>query len=168
MRISQKNNTLKKTIIIALALILISIVVYAVYASNSHAWPFGKSVQETTEKENEGTTVEGEGSNTNTDKPSTPTPKPTPETPPYVNTPITTPPAVGDSYPIENEHYKIDQNSAKSFNVTLYPIVNNPEYSDYDAQLKAYKNEVIKYLTSRYGSTKDLTIQWSPRNAADL
>lgn len=88
-----------------------------------------------------------------------------PADPGYVSSPISNPPTNNDPYPIENEHYKIQQNSATSYTVTLYPIANSPSGSGYDMQLKLYKDEALKYLTSRYGSTSNFTIEWNPRDA---
>lgn len=85
----------------------------------------------------------------------------------YVDTPIEQP-EINDPYPIENEHYKIQQFSQTSYKITLYPIANNPDYSNYDAQLRDYKNEALDYLKKRYGSTAQFTIQWSPKNAEDV
>ncbi|MBM3210400.1 hypothetical protein FJZ39_03635 [Candidatus Saccharibacteria bacterium] len=86
----------------------------------------------------------------------------------YLDTPISNPPANNDPYPIENEHYRIEQSAATSFTVTLYPIANNPDYTDYDAQLRAYKTEASDYLKNRYGSLNNLTITWIPDEAKDL
>ena len=85
----------------------------------------------------------------------------------YISTPIEQPSASA-SFPIENEHYKIVQNSSSSYTVTLYPIVNNPEYSDYSTQLKAYKNEVTSYLTNRIGDISKISITWLPADANNI
>ena len=86
----------------------------------------------------------------------------------YVSTPIFEQPKTTDPYPIENEHYKIEESSTSNLTVTLYPIANNPEYTDYNSQLKAYKNEALDYLKFRYGSTNKLTIKWIPDEASKL
>jgi len=86
----------------------------------------------------------------------------------YVETPISNPPEINDPYPIENEHYKIDQNSSTSYHITLYPIANNPRYSNYDAQLKAYKIEALDYLEKRYQSIDNFKIKWTPSDAEEV
>ena len=86
----------------------------------------------------------------------------------YVDTPIAEQPDKNASYPIENEHYKIEQVSSSYYRVSLYPIVNNPEYSSYDSQLKAYKNEVLDYLADRYGTTSNFKLDWSPDEAKNI
>lgn len=91
-----------------------------------------------------------------------------PESPGFISSPITNPPATNDPYPIENEHYKIEQQSERSYQITLYPIANNPEYSDYNAQLKAYKTEALDYLTKRYGNIDNFTFTWSPSDAQNI
>lgn len=86
----------------------------------------------------------------------------------YVRPDITNPPTNTSPYPIENERYRIEQRSERSYAVELYPIINNPEYSDYDAQLRDYKNEVLRYLQSRYGNIDNFNITWIPEDAANL
>lgn len=90
------------------------------------------------------------------------------DTPTYVDPPLTNPPSSNDPYPIENEHYKIAQNSATDYHITLYPIVNNPKLSDYDAQLRAYKKEALNYLKHRYGNIDNFTITWTPSDAENI
>lgn len=90
------------------------------------------------------------------------------ETKDYVSTPISNPPKNTDPYPIENEHYKIAQNSTTNYTITLYPIVNNPGQSDYHAQLKAYKTETLNYLSGRYGDISHFTFTWNPPDAKDI
>lgn len=72
------------------------------------------------------------------------------------------------AYPVTNEHFRIEQVSNRNFTITLYPVINNPEYADYNAQLKAYKQEALDYLTKRYGSVSDIGIEWNPEDAKDI
>ena len=81
-----------------------------------------------------------------------------------ITPPEITQPSNDSPYPIENARYRIDQNSATSFSITLYPI----EGSDYDRQLKEYKQDALSYLKSRYGSIDKFKISWTPESAASL
>lgn len=83
-------------------------------------------------------------------------------------TPVQTP-AADAPYPIQNEHYRINQTGTTQFDITLFAINNSPsQYNDYVTQLKQYKAEVLDYLTARYGSTSKLILNWSPPDAKDL
>ena len=84
-----------------------------------------------------------------------------------VSTP-STPPASDEPYPVTNEHFQIRQVSNTNFEITLYPVINNPEYADYNSQLRAYKEEALDYLASRYGSIESFGIDWSPKDAENL
>lgn len=77
-------------------------------------------------------------------------------------------PELNAKYPIENERYRIAKISSAEFNVKLYVILNNPNYSNYKEQLRTYKQEVLEYLEARYGSTENLTINWTPKEANDV
>lgn len=88
-------------------------------------------------------------------------------TPDYVETPIA-PPSAQAPYPIENERHRIEQVSTNTFNVTLYPIVNNPTTATYNQQLRDYKNEVVRYLEGRHGPINTLTVNWTPQDAQNL
>ena len=79
-----------------------------------------------------------------------------------------TPPELSSPYPVTNERFQIRQVSTTNFEITLYPVINNPAYSDYNAQLRAYKQEALDYLKSRHGSIEGFGIDWSPADAKDL
>lgn len=85
----------------------------------------------------------------------------------YIAPPINQP-STSARYPIENERYRIEQMDTQSFNVTLYPIVNNPAIDNYEQQLKEYKQDVVTYLTDRYGDISSFDITWTPSNAENI
>jgi len=73
------------------------------------------------------------------------------------------------NYPILNAHYKISQQNASTYDITLYAISNSPsQYDEYINQLKQYKQEALAYLTNRYGDISHFTINWDPPNAKTL
>lgn len=166
----QTSTASKKPIIISLIIVLVlASGTYTALAYSQGLWPFTSTVNQDGSNQQEEVRDENTPSKPDTESP---TGSETPQNPDtdtnYVNPPLTESPATNAPYPIENEKYKITQDSEKSFTVTLYPIVNNPEYSDYTAQLKAYKNEVLTYLKNRYGSTSNLVITWNPSDAQNL
>jgi len=164
MKINKQTKSKSKFLIICLLAALCVVVGYGFYASSSGLWPFEtKSVTNppaTSSDQNSKDTTKDSGSsnsgsvdnNKNDDT---------------NNIPITNPPKVTDSYPIQNDHYKIAQDGPKDYRITLYPIINNPDISDYDAQLKAYKQEALDYLKKRYGNINDFRIKWTPSDAAN-
>lgn len=84
---------------------------------------------------------------------------------------VTTPATPIDTdkpYPVVNEHFKIQQINIKHYSITLYPIANNPEFSDYNSQLVTYKQEALDYLKKRHGLIADLQIDWTPQDAKNL
>ena len=83
----------------------------------------------------------------------------------YIDTPVGNKPSVDASYPVTNSHYKIVQIRKNSYEITLYPIANNPNYSNYDTQLSAYKKEALDYLKKRYGNISNFNFTWSPEGA---
>lgn len=165
-----KKDISKKTLGLLLAIVLLIAGVYVGSAYAFHLWPFPSAQNTTTNSPSSNTTNDGSSNtppNTNTGTDGS-APTDSGGGTDYVSPPLTSQPSNTDPYPIENERYKIVKTGDTSFNVTLYPIVNNPEYSNYNAQLKAYKNEVLAYLKSRYGSTTNLSINWSPSDAQNL
>lgn len=90
-----------------------------------------------------------------------------------LNNSVAVPPAPNEAadapFPIENAHYKIQQNSPTSYTITLNAIINNPsQYNEYRQQLKQYKTEALDYLKSRFGSTDNFTFTWNPEDAKDI
>lgn len=90
-----------------------------------------------------------------------------------LNNSVAVPPAPTEAadapFPIENAHYKIQQNSPTSYTVTLNAIINNPnQYNEYRQQLKQYKTEALDYLKSRFGSTDNFTFTWNPDDAKNI
>ncbi len=73
-------------------------------------------------------------------------------------------------FPIENAHYKIEQDSPSSYTITLYAIINNPnQYDEYRSQLSQYKKEALDYLKYRFGETSSkFTITWNPEDAQNI
>lgn len=176
MQIQKKKQTNKKLLIITAVAITILALGYTGIAYMAGFWPFSaatqhksrddssKNIDNTEDESNRGDEVPEEETTPLTDGDDSSTDSTTS----YPDSPLLNEPDVGAPYPITNEHYQIKQNGEKVFSVTLYPIANNPEYTDYNAQLKAYKQEVLSYLQSRYGTTADLTITWSPEDAKAL
>ena len=91
--------------------------------------------------------------------------KPETETDNYVK-----PPIAGDtksevknvSFPIITDRYKIDKKSESSYKITLYPIVNNPNYANYKEQLRDYKNEATQRLKDSTDTAQTPSIEWVP------
>lgn len=166
---TQKKKNNNKIIIIALTFAVI-VAAYAVTAYVVGIFPFtAKEVRITNEQKTDGASEEStDESEAPDDEQIIPDDTTTPNDTPSGSTPITNPPTESDPFPIENEHYRIDQKSQTQYDITLYPIANNPAESDYTAQLKAYKSEALQYLKSRFGSTENMTFNWSPQNAADI
>lgn len=176
------KHTQKKSIYITLLTVTLCIGLYTAFAYSQSSWPFESTNSPDSRREDTPDKIKERGSKDEELTESTEKVKPIEKStsnetsfdaPPsdektYVNPPLIDQPAVSDPYPIENERYKISQHNQTNFEVTLYPIVNNPEYSNYKAQLKAYKNEVLDYLRKRHGDTNNLTIIWSPSDAQDL
>lgn len=163
-----KNNTPKKHIIVVTSIVLALIIGSVTLAYTEEFGPFA---DETSSKEYKQTNTSNDHQNKNTDQVTKEDNEP--GTPPvndtdYISTPITIPPTTEDPYPIENEHYKISQNSDTSFHITLYPIANNPEYSDYNTQLRIYKQEALDYLQKRYGNITNFEITWNPPEAENV
>lgn len=175
MRISKtKNNKQYFIIIFVTSIVLVG--AYTGAAALYHLWPFsspGTSTNRSSELTDESSSsskssdAPSSNSSSNTSKDGS-TQNNTQSNPNYVDTPITNQPTNNDPYPITNEHYRIEQKSQTNYLITLYPIVNNPEYSDYNAQLRAYKTEALDYLKGRYGNIDSYNFEWSPSNAANL
>lgn len=184
MKIKKSN---KKKIIISTVVIIVTLAVgYLTFAYMSSLWPFQKERSEkstpytnktaapnSNKKPATGSRKEvAEGSNTDNDTIDNSVDNSQAHQPDekgaYINPPLLDPPSTADPYPIENERYSITQSSPNNFQVTLYPVVNNPEYSSYREQLKAYKNEVINYLSKRHGDINKLTIEWRPSDAQNI
>ena len=167
----------KKYILIS-AIILLLIIASVVFGFYSKLGPFSdkhsndsvNSSQEENKRQSDENSNHSSSANSssNTTAPSTTPLAPSSSDPGYVNPPISNPPTDTTPYPIENEHYRIDQKSPTNYDVTLYPIANNPDYSDYNAQLKAYKNEVLDYLKKRYGDISKFSFTWSPDSAKNI
>lgn len=90
-----------------------------------------------------------------------------------LNNSVAIPPAPHEAtdapFPIENAHYRIQQNSPTSYTITLNAIINNPnQYNEYRQQLKQYKTEALDYLKSRFSSTDNFTFTWNPDDAKDI
>lgn len=96
------------------------------------------------------------------DTPSNPTPNR-----PYVSSPSRSP-AINEPYPVETEHYRIEQNASSRFTITLFPLANTSDPSGYDTELRDYKNAATDYLAERYGSMQNLNITWIPDRANHL
>lgn len=166
MKINKKVSS-KKSHPIVFA-VLAALLILGIYTASAYAftlWPFNTNDTTNTGADNEtdGTKPDTEGVTNDGD-----TNPEDDDSSDFIDPPLQNPPTSADPYPIENEKYKIAQTNEKSFMVTLYPIANNPEYSDYNAQLKAYKADVLAYLKNRYGSTTELSITWSPSDAQNL
>lgn len=166
MRINKQVSSKKShPLLFAVLTVLLVLGVYTVSAYAFTFWPFNASNTTNTEtvdksddtKTDTDGTTDDDGTTGGDDGSSN-----------FIDPPLQNPPTAADPYPIENEKYKIAQTNEKSFTVTLYPVVNNPEYSDYNAQLKTYKTDVLAYLKNRYGSTADLSITWNPSDAQNL
>lgn len=166
----KKSHTQNKLILCSAIVVVIAVAGYVASAITYDLWPFEK-LTHSTMSEDQSKSDNTARSKKNGDKTDT-TGQTKTNNPPtdkgYVDTPISNPPKVTDPYPIENEHYKISQDSATNYQITLYPIANNPEHSDYIAQLRLYKSEALNYLKSRYGKVDNLTIEWTPSEASDL
>lgn len=178
MKIQKSKSPRTKTIILTVtAILLIGSLSYAALAWQNSYWPFAVTQDESAQKEDSGTTNEDTEQNVDEepvdsdDTPDTDTPRPNSDQPAddeFISSPISNPPSSNDPYPIENEHYKITQNSRTSYHITLYPIANNPDYSNYSAQLRAYKDEALSYLKERYGNIDSFTFTWSPEDAKNV
>lgn len=158
--ITQKRTTL---IVVAIVTILL-IISFAFYIINTST----KKSSDTTNEPpigKETDNANGSGNNDNNSVPEAVNPDTTKDS--YVSGPITQP-SINEPFPIENEHYKIVQNSETKYTATLYPIVNNPDYIDYPSQLKAYKKEVMDYLSKRFADVSKLSINWIPDEATNL
>lgn len=179
MKIKEKSN--KKQLVVAVSAVSICIAAYLMTAYAYSLWPLqssqttnsGTTVDKKDKKNSQGDNRSNNEEENNTREEEQPVESDpetnTPETEPtYVSPPLLNPPGVSESYPIQNERYSISKEGSDTFQVTLYPIVNNPEYSDYNAQLKAYKTEVLEYLEKRHGDTNKLLINWSPSDAQNL
>lgn len=173
MRIKKnKTHARKKVLLGSLLAVTIASASYLGYAYTADSWPFNQASQETAQDQEDTSTpndknpAQPQNPTDNSGEPGTGN-QPKPDDGKYVDVPITNPPEVNDPYPIENQHYKITQKNDTTYHVTLYPIANNPEYSNYNAQLKAYKNEALSYLKKRYGTIDNLTITWTPTDAED-
>lgn len=168
MRVSnnKKFSDKKNHTIIALAILVLMISSYAVYATlyprnpvyTAQGNPTQKnstqrSNETPTDKDQQPASQDGrDGNSTNT---MTPTVAPDP--------------ALDADFPIENSHYRISKTGEKSFDVNLYAISNSPsQYDEYVSQLKQYKTEVLDYLKARYGDTSTFNINWTPPQARDL
>jgi len=169
MRIERQSNKKKITLITLAILILITLSLFLwLYFNQSNNTP--SSIEDP--KKNNSTSKtdidKKDDGQTGTDTKNNDTPATTEEDPDYISSPISNPPTDASPYPIQNEHYKIDQLSQTNYRITLYPIANNPDYSDYNAQLKAYKQESLDYLTKRYGDINNFNFEWNPDNAKDI
>ena len=176
MKVLNKKQKNYRKLIISLSLIAALVLGYSLFAYSTNIWPFSSTAPETTEERPAGDGVDTSDQtdqatrddqdvnepNSSTENPSSS------DQPSYIRPDISNPPSDNASYPIETERYRIDRNSNGSFSVELYPIVNNPEYSNYDKQLRDYKDEVLAYLESRYGDTNNLNITWLPEDAQNI
>lgn len=169
MRIQNKQSN-KKYIIIGSIVVIVLVLSYAAGAYAYNLWPFASTQTETsTEKSKDSKSSSSEDNTSDSQSESEENKSTEPQQDPsYVDSPVSNQPTNNDPYPISNEHYQIKQNSSTSYSITLYPIVNNPEYSNYNAQLKAYKTEAQDYLKNRYGNIDSFNIEWSPADAATL
>lgn len=187
----KRSNKNKKIIFASLAITALLVTSYTTFAYINHLWPFLQKNEITTESERSAHSneeakkdpdilnekqaeqkdqIDNEKTPPATEQPADNTPgdNPSSNNSSYINPPLLNPPSQNDPYPIENERYRIAQNSPTNFDVTLYPVVNSAEYSNYKAQLKAYKDEVLDYLRKRHGDTNKLSIQWRPSDAQNL
>lgn len=177
MKISKSQRDKKKTTFIVLGAMVSILVVLLlwVYAfgsnSNNDTTPVSRpgTAEETSDDPADGTKEDQEENpaskpDTEQENPSAPAV----DDPNFISSPISNPPTDTTPYPIQNEHYKIEQQAQSKYRITLYPIANNPDYSDYNAQLKAYKQEALDYLNGRYGDTSNFSFEWNPDNAKDL
>lgn len=157
-RSKKTKSPINKVLIGGIIVLLLAVGAYTAAARINNFWPF-------TAKES----TQSEDPNTNNEDPSTPNKTPDdPSDPDYIKPDISNPPSDTTPYPIETERYRIDKLSEKSFSVELYPIINNPRYSNYNEQLRDYKNEVLNYLKKRYGDTSSLKIDWIPEDAKNI
>jgi len=171
----EKSKT-KKSLYIAISIIAACVVVYLFCAYTFSLWPLQDnkptSTSQQVKKEQNDEEVKDEVGDGNVDssqdRPIEESPTSTDQDQDYLDSPVSNKPTNSDPYPITNEHYRIKQNSSTDYSITLYPIVNNPDYSDYNAQLKDYKQEALSYLRARYGSVDNFTINWSPGDAQNL
>ena len=173
-----KKSQTKRLGLILLAVILV-LCIGTAFAYFSKLGPFSENKNASKNKVNSSHSDNKQSSEKKSPSPSTSNDSPTTtpsntstspsqSDPGYVNPPISSPPTDTSPYPIENEHYRIAQKSPTNYDVTLYPIANNPDYSDYNAQLKAYKNEVLDYLKKRYGDISKFSFTWSPDSAKNI
>ena len=175
MKISKKKNS-KLILFSLLATVVVAFSGYTIAATSFNLWPFQskdkeqedkakkeqKNTDKSTEKNLEGDSSDTETDQTNEDEVDTNVP-PAQEAPVSQAPPLENPPAVSDPYPIRNERYQIAQLGENSFRITLYPL-----QWDYDAQLREFKYDALKYLEQRYGNTQNLNIEWNPDNAKDI
>lgn len=69
---------------------------------------------------------------------------------------------------VENEKFKIRKLSS-DYTITLYAIINSPsQYEAYKSQLKEYKTEALKYMSTQKIDTTKVKINYEPQEAADL
>ena len=164
----QKNTSKKALIIFVLTAAVIATVALALWFfilkpnsdSQQKEDETNTSQQQETETPNATAPEQNTGNTDSTDIPSGGTG--------FNNSPLENPPKNNDPYPIENEHYRIEQNSEKKFTITLFPILNNGDISNYNSQLRIFKNEASKYLSDRYGNISSFELIWNPSNAADI
>lgn len=177
-----QKNSKRKSIIIIIAITAVALATYTSIAAMQNLWPFSDNIdKEKISTPNKSTSKENTPSDRNkatdtqdsTNNPNNPSQSnddhevdssgKQPDTPSSYAPPLLDPPAVNDPYPIQNERYEIAQTGESNFRITLYPL----EW-DYDAQLREFKYDALNYLEKRYGSTRGLTIEWSPSHAENI
>jgi len=71
--------------------------------------------------------------------------------------------------PTTNNHFSIQQVAPAAYSVELYAIINNPsQYEQYVADLAAYKQEALEYMTNAGVDTSQVDITYTPSEAEEL
>lgn len=170
-----KNNNNKKRNILIICTIVILLILggagwfYYTYSDNNPSTNISsdQKTKSTKDEDKDKQVTNNETPVSDKDTPSTDSSPTNSDSSTGVVTPSTKP-GNTDPYPVTNEHYQIKQISTTNFEITLFPVINNPEYADYNSQLRAYKKEALDYLTNRYGSIDGFGIDWNPDDAENL
>jgi len=74
-----------------------------------------------------------------------------------------------EGFPVETNHYRIDESSENTYEVTLFAIINRPEqYQEYLDQLKQFKDEALQYMQQNGVNISEASITYIPNEANDL
>lgn len=166
----RNRKTTKITFTIIVVIVVLCGIIFAYWYLNDDKTPLNTDNKDASliSPDNDGVDADTDSDRSQSDTATQPsTPNNDSDDKDYVSSPAT-PPATDEPFPVENEHYRIEKSGDKSFAVTLYPILNNPEYIDYESQLRDYKNKVLSYLKKRYGSIDDFTFKWTPKEAENV